>query len=277
MKGAFARYCVPIIGPISCGKSTFLNSLISIKEDLLEEGLQTTTKFLCIIRNNKKLIEPEFYKVSIKKIEEKIFYKEVGSRIKGKNNIQKEIRLINSNLQKECFDVSNFIYLLEVNIAFAKETNFFENYDLVDIPGLDEANTYYSEKIIEYLKDNFKFCIYMFNSNYYKDNKIIDIMKLVKEKCKLDFRNSLIILNKIDQHSNREQIMREFRRYLMENFGDIIYDDSNTIIGLDSIILKYENKAKLDINNLFNYYYKQYEIEIKDKKKARQRRIFKIN
>ena len=277
MKGAFARYCVPIIGPISCGKSTFLNSLISIKEDLLEEGLQTTTKFLCIIRNNKKLIEPEFYKVSIKKIEEKIFYKEVGSRIKGKNNIQKEIRLINSNLQKECFDVSNFIYLLEVNIAFAKETNFFENYDLVDIPGLDEANTYYSEKIIEYLKDNFKFCIYMFNSNYYKDNKIIDIMKLVKEKCKLDFRNSLIILNKIDQHSNREQIMREFRRYLMENFGDIIYDDSNNIIGLDSIILKYENKAKLDINNLFNYYYKQYEIEIKDKKKARQRRIFKIN
>lgn len=52
----------------------------------------------------------------------------------------------------------------------------------------------------------------------------------------------------------------------MENLGDIIYDDSNFIIGLDSIYFKYENRAKFDIINLFNYYYKQCEIKIKEKK-----------
>ena len=270
MEKNFVRDCVPIIGSISSGKSTFLNSLISVKEDLLEEGLQTTTKFICVIRHNKEIVEPEFHKISIQKEDNKKYYSKIGERIKGKNDIQKAIKSINLNIKnifnEKDIDISNLFYLLEINISFAKETTFFENYDLIDIPGLDEANTDYPEKIIEYLKDNLRFCIYMFNSNYYKDKKIFDIIKNIKQKCKLDFRNSLIILNKIDQHLNQEQIMREFRRYLMENLGDIIYDDSNFIIGLDSIYFKYENRAKFDIINLFNYYYKQCEIKIKEKK-----------
>ena len=144
----------------------------------------------------------------------------------------------------------------------------------MDIPGLDESNAGYP--VIQYLKGNFKFCIYIFNSESFRDSKSIDIMKLIKEKCNIDFKNSLFILNKIDLKSDKEKSMREFRKFLMENFTDVIYDNSNSIISLDSIYLKYENLAELDITNLFMYYFKLYEIEIKDKKTIEGNEFIKL-
>ena len=94
----------------------------------------------------------------------------------------------------------------------------------------------------------------MFNSNYYKDINMMRIIKSINEKCNLTLTNSLIILNKIDEQTNKEYIMREFSRNLMKNLGDIIYDDSNTILGLDSISFKKENLAESNIYNLINYY-----------------------
>ena len=252
------KYCVPIIGSISCGKSTFLNSLIysdNFDDNLLEEGLQTTTKFVCVIRHNPKLESPEFYHVILEKNKDRIFYKELGKRIKGKEKIKEEIKKINLNSKNEGDNnINNLFYILEINIKFSKYTKFFEEYDLLDIPGLDEANTGYAEKIIDCLKGNFKFCIYMFNSKYYKDINIMKIIKSINEKCNLTLNNLLIILNKIDEQTNREYIMREFSGYLVKNLGDIIYDDSNTILGLDSISFKKENLAETNIYNLINYY-----------------------
>ena len=43
------RKIIPIIGIISSGKSTFLQSLVN--SDILESGGTTTTKFLCLIKN----------------------------------------------------------------------------------------------------------------------------------------------------------------------------------------------------------------------------------
>ena len=243
------KFCVPIIGSISCGKSTFLNSLIyndDFGDNLLEEGLQITTKFVCVIRHNPKLENPEFYHVTLEK----------NKRIKGKKKIKEEIKKINLNSKDEGDNnINNLFYILEINIKFSKYTKFFEEYDLLDIPGLDEANnTDYAEKIIDCLKGNFKFCIYMFNSKYYKDINIMKIIKSINEKCNLTLTNSLIILNKIDEHTNKEYIMREFSGNLVKNLGDIIYDDSNTILGLDSISFKKENLAESNIYNLINYY-----------------------
>jgi hypothetical protein len=252
------KFCVPIIGSISCGKSTFLNSLIyndDFGDNLLEEGLQITTKFVCVIRHNQKLESPEFYHVTFEKSKDKIFYKESGERIKGKKKIKEEIKKINLNSKDEGDNnINNLFYILEINIKFSKYTKFFEEYDLLDIPGLDEANTDYAEKIIDCLKGNFKFCIYMFNSKYYKDINIMKIIKSINEKCNLTLTNSLIILNKIDEQTNKEYIMREFSGNLMKNLGDIIYDDSNTILGLNSISFKKENLAESNIYNLINYY-----------------------
>ena len=93
----------------------------------------------------------------------------------------------------------------------------------------------------------------MFNSKYYKDINIMKIIKSINEKCNLTLNNLLIILNKIDEQTNKENIMREFSGYLMKNLGDIIYDDSNTILGLDSISFKKENLAETNIYNLIDY------------------------
>ena len=41
-------FSIPVIGKISSGKSTFLNSLLGI--DCLESSSKITTKFICIIR-----------------------------------------------------------------------------------------------------------------------------------------------------------------------------------------------------------------------------------
>ena len=45
------RKFIPIIGTISSGKSTFLDSFLGI--ELLQTGILTTTKFVCIIKYSK--------------------------------------------------------------------------------------------------------------------------------------------------------------------------------------------------------------------------------
>ena len=263
MENNCERYFVPIIGPVGCGKSTFLNSFININNGLLEEGLQTTTKFVCIIRHNPKLTQPIFYHVSLKKLNTKIIYKEIEERVEGENNIREAIKKINCKAKtNNDIDFRNLLYILEINIKFIENTTFFEKYDLLDIPGLDEANTNYAETLINCLKDKIKFCIYMFNSNYYKDEKMIDIIKTILKKCNLVLYNSLIILNKIDDQKDKDLTLREFNCYLMEKLGDKIFSDSNSIIGLDSTCLKDEELAKNNMKCLLSYYLKKYKQDI---------------
>ena len=51
-------YFIPIIGAIPAGKPTLLNGFLGI--DLLETGLTTTTKFVCLIKNSDKTL---FYRL----------------------------------------------------------------------------------------------------------------------------------------------------------------------------------------------------------------------
>ena len=76
--------------------------------------------------------------------------------------------------------------------------------------------------------------------------------------------NSLFILNKIDEQTDKKNCMRNFKEYLLENLGAIIYNNSNTIIGLDSNYLKYETLAKFHLSHFLDYYLMKYRIEIKD-------------
>ena len=52
-----------VIGMISSGKSTFLNSIFGI--DYLETNNDITTKFICAIRYNPNLKEPIFYNLKL--------------------------------------------------------------------------------------------------------------------------------------------------------------------------------------------------------------------
>ena len=263
MENNCERYCVPIIGSVGCGKSTFLNSFININNGLLEEGLQTTTKFVCIIRHNPKLTKPIFYHICLKKLNTEVIYKAIEERVEGENNIREAIKKINCKAKaNNDIDFRNLLYILEINIKFVENTTFFEKYDLLDIPGLDEANTNYAETLINCLKDKIKFCIYMFNSNYYKDEKMIEIIKTILKKCNLVLYNSLIILNKIDDQKDKDSTLREFSCYLMEKLDDKIFSDSNSIIGLDSTCLRDEELANNNMKCLLSYYLKKYKEDI---------------
>ena len=267
MENVKEKYLVPMIGLGNCGKSTFLNTLINIDDNILETGDQGKTNFVCIIRYNENLNEPEFYHVSIEKKEGKIFYIEKDERIKGLTKIKEEIKNLNNKYENEK-NFQNLYYILEIkmNIPFIKDSKFFEKYDLVDIPGLDNEKI----KIIDNIKENIKFCIYMINSKYYKDN--IDIIKEVNKICNLNFNNSLIILSKIDEIKNKKDIMKRFKTLLMENFGDNVYDNSNTIMKLDSICLKYEIMAQNNFEYLLRYYWRKSYFE----KDANEKSFLKI-
>ena len=59
------RFPIPIIGKINSGKSTFLNSIL--QGNYLTNSFEINTKFICLIRNNKNLKYPQFYKCELNK------------------------------------------------------------------------------------------------------------------------------------------------------------------------------------------------------------------
>ena len=149
-----------VIGMISSGKSTFLNSLLGIT--YLESKDDITTKFVTIIRYNESLKEPKFYHLKLikqeklQKQEEKekvniinesnpkenediyLFEKE-GEESIGAENIVKKIEEINKeekNNQEPQYE--NLFYMLETNITNIENKEFLKTHDFYDIPGLNE-------------------------------------------------------------------------------------------------------------------------------------------
>ena len=58
------RFTIPIVGKISSGKSTLLNSIL--QGNYLSSSTNIETKFICILRNNSKCKFPTLYKCEMK-------------------------------------------------------------------------------------------------------------------------------------------------------------------------------------------------------------------
>ena len=131
---------IVVIGMISSGKSTFLNSIFGF--NYLQTNDNITTKFICIIRYNSNLDEPIFYNLKLipkKNNPNEYVYIKNGEYFKGKTNIKKKIISINKSL----YNISELQYeklfwMLEINKIIFENKLFFENYDFYDIPGLNE-------------------------------------------------------------------------------------------------------------------------------------------
>ena len=134
------KYAIPVIGMISSGKSTFLNSLLGL--DLLETKDDVTTKFVCIIRHNKSLKEPKFYHIKLEEEEnENYSFIKDGEEYYGKEDILKRISNINTDESKKEPDYKELFFVLETNITNIKNEEFLNNYDFYDVPGLNELLT----------------------------------------------------------------------------------------------------------------------------------------
>ena len=129
-----------VIGMISSGKSTFLNSIFGF--NYLQTNDNITTKFICVIRYNPNIVEPIFSNLTLiqkKDNPNEYIYVKIGEQIKGKKNIKDKIQSINKMLN-DCSELKyeNLFWMLETNKAILENKQFIENYDFYDIPGLNE-------------------------------------------------------------------------------------------------------------------------------------------
>jgi len=146
------RKAIPVIGMVSSGKSTFLNSL---GIEILEAKDDITTKFVCIIRYNPKLKNPIFYHVKLEKSEnsDDYYYIKDGKIAEGFNQIKNMISKINDDNKEESVEpqYDNLFYVLETDITNISNKDFLAQFDFYDIPGLNEyiKNNEYDKKNVD--------------------------------------------------------------------------------------------------------------------------------
>ena len=268
-------FSIPIIGKISAGKSTFLNSLLGL--DCLESNITITTKFICIIRHNKELSNPKLYPVILKKRKSEInqnaynFIKDEKNELKG--NLIENIHKINKKIS-ECKELSElkkeeFFYILEANLDIFKGKNyiFSKIFEFMDLPGLNEITEFYLKNIIPLITPNTHFSIFLFDAGASEDKGTLKLFKnflhLMNSKAK---KNSFFIYNKLDifekdKLEENKQIFRFKNEILFKTYN--LKLKNNHLVGLDSIQLKYDKNK----NNNFSNYIKSYIQSIPDKKK----------
>jgi len=159
------RRGIIVIGMISSGKSTFLNSLLGIT--YLESKDDVTTKFVTIIRYNENLKEPKFYHLKVIKEENSnkndteeekenfYYFVKDGEESIGEKNITEKIKIIN-NAEKGTQEpkYENLFYMLETNITNIENKEFLKTHDFYDIPGLNEYIPSDKKDIKEEKKEN---------------------------------------------------------------------------------------------------------------------------
>lgn len=256
------RFCIPIIGGISCGKSTFLNYLLPF-HNLLEIGNKITTKFICIIRHNKDINVPEIYNVKIEQRGEKAFnFIETGKNlleiedsnleeiIKNKNNeVKEKENNIDYNINPE-----NFFLIIKIKIPLfeGEYEKYGELIDFIDIPGLDEVKDNFDDYIKPILY-NILFPFFIFDIERYNHPspkkiiiKYLDYYyKITNDKTYL-FNKGFFILNKIDElgkEESLEEIVKDFKN---------IYKEIK--IGTKRILLpfKEKNESENSLNEIYN-------------------------
>ena len=254
-------FSIPVIGKISAGKSTFLNSLLGI--DCLQSATNITTKFICIIRHNENNKVPRLYPV-IKKNRKSVinpnafnFDKDEKNELKG--DLKEHIKNINNKI-KNCpnlykLRIEEFFYILEADLDIFKGDNFqySKMFEFLDIPGLDEITEFYLQKIIPYITPNTHFSIFLFDAGGCEDegskalfNKFLHLMNSKAKKNSFFIYNKLDIFKKgnsgdLNENENEENQILYFKNEILFKEYKLKLKN-NHLIGLDSVQLKYDKK-----------------------------------
>ena len=279
MSAITLRKSIPIIGTISSGKSLFVDNLLGL--DLLESKSSTTSKFVCIIRHNKDLKEPQFYHIKLikKNTEQKtgmINYEaeKDGEIIIGHENIKEKIKQINKE-QKDIDDkdikYKELFYVLEIKIKYIENEELLNNYDFYDIPGLDEyikgennnknkeTRMQYIDNLFKYFRNRIDFGVFVLNAETAYVNSshevIINVSNILKPK---KINNYLIILNKIDRKAEPNEAFNEVKAILVNDLLDQLNLPDNTFISLDSRQIKHQNLLKNNFEDFLLFLFNQY-------------------
>ena len=294
------RKGMSVIGMISSGKSTFLNSIFGI--NYLQTKDDITTKFICVIRYSPEIKEPKLYHLKLVPKDNNPDYfnfMKDGNDFIGKKEIKEKIKLINSNENKYSEpQYENLFWMLEINTTYINNINLMKEYDFYDIPGLNEyirteknmdcpppniinnvsndinqiniieknpeneenqKSCNYIEGIFKYLKHIIKNFIFIINTESCYKTQNFEIINKLKKIFNFQFRNNLIILNKIDLSEDKQKTILECKQNFINNLEpDILNVDYNTFIPLNSKKFKIEMLMKSKIKYFFLYFYTKY-------------------
>ena len=220
------------------------------------------------------------------------YFMKDGKDFIGKKEIKEKIKLINSNENKYSEpQYENLFWMLEINTTYINNINLMKEYDFYDIPGLNEyirteknmdcpppniinnasndinqINTIeknqeneenqkscnYIEGIFKYLKNIIKNFIFIINTESCYKPQNFEIINKLKKIFNFQFRNNLIILNKIDLSEDKQKTILECKQNFINNLEpDIFNVDYNTFIPLNSKKFKIEMLMKSKIKYFF--------------------------
>ena len=225
-----------VIGIISSGKSTFLNSIFGF--NYLQANDNITTKFICVIRYNPNIKDPIFYHLKLipkEKKPDEYMYMSIKNepKIIGKKNIKEKIISINKELHNSCEPkYEDLFWMLETNKILIENKSFMENTDFYDIPGLNE----YLKTNEKYQKNNQKEEDKHNNENKEeslidKDNEAPPVAKIIdnniNETDEKDInKNTKIPKEQKDNNYKYIQSIFKFLKTKIKNFIFIISTES---------------------------------------------------
>ena len=270
------RFCIPIIGLISSGKSTFLNYLLNI--DCLESKYDITTKCIVILRHNKSLNSPELYSVKFQERNkgsynfiknEKIYpldSTQIKTELEKKEDLKKIISERNNLISSasDCPDPEEFFILLETNIPLFSGENeeFAQYYEFMDLPGLDEGQNdsqdfrhskFFKDNILPKIAANAQFSLFLFDAERFlkKSDVFIDY---IQKYFKHTSNNSFYILNKIDLLDDYEKEVNNFKEEILKK---------KLNLDLDKCYINYISALQLEFESIkgkgFNFFLKHCE------------------
>ena len=246
---------IPIIGSISAGKSTFLKGFLGV--DQLETGINTTTKFVCLIKNSSST---SFYHTILKRQNDNIIITKEGEEIRDLNKIKDKVKEINKKYNVQKAKQDQLFYMLETPIKNIDNPQLLNNCIFMDIPGLNEGDTNYIEDIFSLIKlNNILFEIFIFDSTTFESDKLLNIIRNIDGKKCLQKEGNLYILNKIDNITpgGENSIIDQFKFHFYKTFEKDNPGESkiyinfyqNHFIPVNSILYRAEKKLDNDFTS----------------------------
>ena len=193
------RFSIPMISTVSAGKSSTLNFLLNLKNNILQIGEKATTKFCVIIRHNKNFKRGKIYNVKIKRraeINKYNFHKAEEINEDIKTFIEKRNNLIQAfqNDDRKIMDPSLLFIIMEIDTGLfeGEMEQYSQLVEFIDIPGLNEKEGEYKlyiQNVLPLIKMNFLFPILIIDCTKFESTDTFDIFKKVFEPYVSKFIN----------------------------------------------------------------------------------------
>ena len=260
------RFAIPMESTISAGKTSILNYILNLKNNLLQIGENITTKFCVIIRDNKNYKKGKNFNVTVEKraqINKYNFLKADEIKEDPKEFIIKRNYYITElqKKEKEIKDPSLYFIILEIDTGLFEGE--FEKYsylvEFIDIPGLNEVgveNNFYFTNVLPFIKPNILFPLVILNSDKYESTDIFQVLNELFKPYKSKYLENAIIDKKTQyDDENQEDFLKMVKNntiFLINKINLFRKKERNEII--NKIIKETSSELNVDLkinNNCF--------------------------